>query len=81
MAEQIEAGRAAGTITEDLHPYSIAQAIAHCVANLEPLQQSAQAASRAWRTRDLSAFVEFMEHEIAIRSREEMTPRRSIWPF
>jgi glycosyltransferase involved in cell wall biosynthesis len=43
MAEQIEAGRAAGTIFEDLEPDSIARAIARCVVDLKSLQQSAPA--------------------------------------
>jgi glycosyltransferase involved in cell wall biosynthesis len=69
MAEQIEAGRAAGTIFEDLQPASIAQAIARCIADLKPLQQSAQAMSIEWRKKFcLSAFVDFMEEQIALRS-------------
>jgi glycosyltransferase involved in cell wall biosynthesis len=68
MAEQIEAGRAAGTISEDLRPESFAAAIALCVAGLERMRQSAQALSSEWRTRDLSAFVDFMERQIALRS-------------
>jgi glycosyltransferase involved in cell wall biosynthesis len=69
MAEQIQAGHAAGTIFEDLQPDSIARAIARCVANLEPLRQSAQALSGDWRKNTcLSAFVDRMEQQIALRS-------------
>jgi glycosyltransferase involved in cell wall biosynthesis len=69
LAEQIEAGRAAGTIFDDLHPDSIAQAIGRCVAELEALQQSARALSGPWRQRvSLTAFVDFMEEQIALRS-------------
>jgi glycosyltransferase involved in cell wall biosynthesis len=81
MAEQITAGRAAGTISEDLRPDSIARAIARCVAELEPLQQSAQAVSSEWRKRDLSFFVDFVETEVALRSQDGRPPRRSFWPF
>ncbi|HYM59280.1 MAG TPA: glycosyltransferase [Thermoanaerobaculia bacterium] len=66
MAAQIEAGRAAGTIFDELQPDSIAQAIARCVADLESLQESAQALSSAWRAANsLSAFVDLMEGRIA----------------
>jgi glycosyltransferase involved in cell wall biosynthesis len=69
MAEQIAAGRAAGTIFEELQPDAIARAIARCVAELQPLQQSAQALSIEWRKKVcLSAFVDFMEEQIALRS-------------
>ena len=80
MAEQIEAGRAAGTIFEELQPDSIARAIARCVADLEVLRQSAQALSSAWRrTLSLSAFVDLMETRIALRSHGDKPPRRSWW--
>jgi glycosyltransferase involved in cell wall biosynthesis len=69
MAEQIEAGYAAGKIFEDLEPDSIARAIARCVIELESLQTSAQALSIEWRKRIcLSAFVDCMEAQIALRS-------------
>ncbi len=69
MAEQIEAGRAVGTIFEDLKAESIAQALACCVANLGPLRQSAQAKSIEWRKKFcLSAFVDYLEEQIALRS-------------
>jgi len=69
MATQIEAGRAAGTIFEDLDPNSIARAIARCVVDLKSLQHSAQALSIEWRKKAcLSAFVDFMEEQIALRS-------------
>jgi glycosyltransferase involved in cell wall biosynthesis len=69
MAEQIEAGRAAGTIFEDLQPDSIASAIARCVADLPALRESAAELSVGWRkTTGLSAFVDFMEEKIALRS-------------
>jgi glycosyltransferase involved in cell wall biosynthesis len=80
MAEQIEAGRAAGTIFEDLQPDSIARAIARCVTDLESLQQSAQALSSAWRrTVSLSAFVDLMETQIALRSQDDKPTRRPWW--
>lgn len=70
MAEQIEAGRAAGTISEDLEPDSIVRAIARCVADLKSLQQSAQALSLEWRNKgSISAFVDLMEDQIAFRAR------------
>lgn len=65
MAEQIEAGRAAGVIFDDLQPDSIAKAIAYCVNNLKPLQQSAQELSTEWRKKtSLSAFVDFIENKL-----------------
>ncbi len=80
MAEQVEAGRAAGTIFEDLQPDSVARAIARCVADLESLQQSAQARSTEWRrTVSLSAFVDLMEMQIALRSQDDKPARRSWW--
>ena len=80
MAEQIESGRAAGTIFEDLQPDSIARAIARCVADLESLQQSAQAVSSMWRrTVSLSAFVDLMETQIALRSKDDKPKRLSWW--
>jgi glycosyltransferase involved in cell wall biosynthesis len=82
LAQQIEAGRAAGTIFDDLEPASIAEAIARCVADLEPLTRSAQALSPAWR-RDVSlpAFVDLMEGAIAERARQEDGPNRARWPW
>jgi glycosyltransferase involved in cell wall biosynthesis len=81
MAGEIEAGRAAGTISEDLSPDSIARAIASCVAELEPLRQSARAVSTGWKARDLSAFVDFLDAQIALRARSERPRRRSWWQF
>jgi glycosyltransferase involved in cell wall biosynthesis len=80
MAEQVEAGRAAGTIFEELQPDSIARAIARCVADLESLQQSAQARSSTWRkTVSLSAFVDLMETQIALRVQDDKPASRSWW--
>jgi glycosyltransferase involved in cell wall biosynthesis len=72
LAEQIDAGRAAGTIFNDLEPGSIADAIATSASELEPLTRSAQALSSEWRrTVSLSAFVDLMETTIAARSAAE----------
>lgn len=80
MAGQIESGRAAGTIFENLQPDSIARAIARCVTDLESLQQSAQALSSAWRrTVSLSAFVDLMETQIALRAQDDKPTRRWWW--
>jgi len=69
MAEQIAAGHAAGTIIDDLEPDSIARAIAHCVADLESLRRSAQTLSIEWRNKGgISAFVDLMEQQIALRA-------------
>jgi hypothetical protein len=69
MAEQIEAGRAAGTIFEDLEPDCIARAIARCVVDLKSFQQLAQALSIEWRNKSgISAFVDLMEDKIAFRA-------------
>jgi glycosyltransferase involved in cell wall biosynthesis len=69
LAEQIESGRAAGIVTDDLQPESIARAIARCVAELEPLTRAAQAKSDAWRkTQSLPAFVDLVEQELARRA-------------
>ncbi|MET0622055.1 MAG: glycosyltransferase [Pyrinomonadaceae bacterium] len=70
MAEQIEAGRAAGVISEELRPDSVADAIARCVRDLESLRQSALDKSAGWRkTTGLTAFVDFVEEQLARRSR------------
>jgi glycosyltransferase involved in cell wall biosynthesis len=69
MAEQIDAGLAAGTIFEDLRPGSIARAIGRCVEDLMTMQQAAQTLSIEWRKNScLSAFVDFIEEQITIRS-------------
>jgi glycosyltransferase involved in cell wall biosynthesis len=82
MAEQIEAGRAAGTIADDEQPESLARAIARCVSDLETYRRSAEAVSDAWRrTISLPAFVDLVEAQIARRSLDEAPVRRSFWPF
>ncbi len=82
MSEQIEAGRAAGTIFDDLDPDSIAEAIGRCVADLESLRRLAASLSAEWRrATSLPAFVDFVEREIAMLSGEEPPIRRSFWPF
>jgi glycosyltransferase involved in cell wall biosynthesis len=69
MAQQIEAGRAAGSISEDLRPDSVARAVADCVRHLESLRQSALTKSAAWRkTTGIPAFVDFVEEQLARRS-------------
>lgn len=81
MAEQIDAGRAAGTIFEDLRPDSIARAIASCVEHLESLRRSAQALSSEWRrTSSLPAFVDFVETQMTLRSQDEKPARWFLWP-
>jgi glycosyltransferase involved in cell wall biosynthesis len=78
MAEQVEAGRAAGVVFEDLHPDSIARAIAHCVVNLKQLQESAQILSFEWRRKSgIAAFVDFMEEHIALRNAALLPIRKS----
>jgi glycosyltransferase involved in cell wall biosynthesis len=68
MAQQVEAGRAAGVVFEHLDAQCIAQAIAHCVANLDSLQRAAAALGDKWRQgRGTAAFVDLMETEIAAR--------------
>jgi glycosyltransferase involved in cell wall biosynthesis len=80
LAEQIEAGRAAGTIADAFDPDSIARAIARCVADLGILRQAARSVSDAWRrTSSLPAFVDFVEGEIARRIAEAPPGRRSMW--
>jgi glycosyltransferase involved in cell wall biosynthesis len=72
LAEQIEAGRAAGTIFDDLEPELITEAIARCVSELTQLTRSAQALSSAWRgTVSLPAFIDLMDATITARSGEE----------
>ncbi|MCU1245025.1 MAG: glycosyl transferase group 1 [Acidobacteria bacterium] len=78
LAEQIEAGRAAGTIADSHEPEAIARAIARCVSELEVFRRKAAAVSDAWRrTVSLSAFVDVVEAEIARRAAEEPPVRRS----
>jgi glycosyltransferase involved in cell wall biosynthesis len=68
LAQQIEGGRAAGTIF-DLEPDSVARAVARCVDRLEPLTRSAEALAPAWRrTMSLPAFVDLIETSIADRA-------------
>ncbi len=80
MAEQIEAGRAAGTIAEDLAPESIARAVAQCVADLDAQRQMAASVSAAWRqTVSLSAFVDLIDALIANRAQDEPRVRRGFF--
>ncbi len=82
MARQIEAGRVAGVVAEDLQPESIARAVAQCVANLGTLTRSARALSAAWREQvSLPAFVDQVEAEIAKRAQTEKPARRWWWPW
>ena len=72
MAEHIEAGRAAGVIAQDLRPDSFANAVAQCVADIDRLRSSARALSTEWRRKvSLSAFVDLIEAEVALRSRAQ----------
>jgi glycosyltransferase involved in cell wall biosynthesis len=81
MAEQVAAGRAAGVIAGNVQPESFARAVAHCVANLATLTQSARAVSAAWRKKmSLPAFVDQVEAEIARRAQTEKPARRWWWP-
>jgi hypothetical protein len=82
MAEQVAAGRAAGTIADDGQPESYAHAIARCVANLDEHRRAAAAASDAWRrTGSLTAFLDFVDAQLAERSHREAPRRRPLWPF
>ena len=77
MAQQIEAGRAAGAVSEVLRPDCFAVAVAHCVRHLEPLRRSALDKSAAWRrTTGVTAFVDFVEEQLARRSGGRTTPHR-----
>ena len=77
MAQQIEAGRAAGAISEDVRPDTFASAIARCIRDLEPLRQSALARSAEWRkTTGIPAFVDFVEEQLARRSGGPTLPSR-----
>lgn len=79
MAEQIEAGRAAGAIADELRPEPFARAIAACVAALAPLRQQAQSASAEWRrTVSMPAFVDFVEAQIAAREPHLSQRRRFL---
>ena len=70
LGDQIEAGRAAGAVFDELEPEAIADAILRCATDLESLTQSANAMARAWR-RDVSlpAFINLMDATIEERSR------------
>ena len=82
MAEQIEAGRAAGVIADGEAPESYARAIARCVADLGAFRRAAESVSDAWRrTVSLSAFIDQLEAEIARRAAEEPPRRRRFWLF
>lgn len=82
MAAQLAAGRAAGVIADDETPEAYARAIARCVADLDALRRSAESVSDAWRaTVSLSAFIDQIEGEIALRAAEEPPRRRRFWPF
>ncbi len=62
MAEQLEAGHAAGVVSGDVRAESFARAIARCMDELESLQQRARAKSGAWRKLvSLEAFIDQLE--------------------
>lgn len=72
MAQQIESGRAAGVVFDDLEPECIARAIAQCVANLDALQRTAAGLSGPWRDGSgIAGFVKLMEGRIAAREAAE----------
>ncbi len=76
LAQQIESGRAVGVVCDDRTPEAIADAIAGCVADLEPLTRSARDLIAAWREYvSVPAFVDVMKAAIATRSGE----RRRWW--
>jgi glycosyltransferase involved in cell wall biosynthesis len=70
MAEQIAAGRAAGIVFDALTPEAIADAVHRCVSDLPAFRRSAHEKIAAWRNNvSVSAFVDVMEREIAVRAR------------
>lgn len=80
LAQQIDAGRAAGTIAGDHTPDSIARAIAQCVEHLDAHRASAERVRDAFKNANsMAAFIDFVETTIA--SRAVPRPKRSFWPF
>lgn len=68
MAQQIDAGRAAGVIFDELDADSIAAAIARCVANLPALRAAAARLAPAWRSGGgIAGFMDALERQITAR--------------
>jgi glycosyltransferase involved in cell wall biosynthesis len=69
LARQIEEGRAAGIVCDDLCPAGYARGIAECVANLPKLTTEARARSTEWRESvNMSRFIDIVEQEIERRA-------------
>lgn len=80
LAEQIEAGRAAGVIAEDERPESFARAIAKCVADLDSFTRLAQTKSAAWRAEvSQTTYFDRVEAELAKRSADRKPARRFLF--
>jgi len=69
MAEQIENGRAAGVIAEDVTAEAFARAIARCVAELPALRERARVLSEEWRRGGVASFLDYVDAQIANRQR------------
>jgi glycosyltransferase involved in cell wall biosynthesis len=88
LGEQIEEGRAAGVAYGDLEPEreesreieAAAEAVALALADLEPLRARARALAPAWRrAHSPRRFLDWLEGEIAERSRTERSGHRRSW--
>jgi hypothetical protein len=72
MSQQIQTGRAAGVVFDELEPASIARAVRSCVKDLCELQAQAQALSGAWRKQTgMDAFLDFVERQVSLRARRQ----------
>ncbi|HVT59525.1 MAG TPA: glycosyltransferase [Thermoanaerobaculia bacterium] len=75
MAEQVEAGVAAGMVFAELDPEAIAAALAACVADLPQLATQARERAPAWaRTQTITSFLDWVEDEITLRGRAAGAP-------
>jgi glycosyltransferase involved in cell wall biosynthesis len=76
LAEQVEAGAAAGVVYPGDAPEDVAAAIAGCIADLPALASQARERAAAWRrSHSLEPFLDWFERQIAVRQAEEPVAR------
>ncbi len=85
LAEQVEAGAAAGVIYEGDTPAAVAAGLERCIADLPALRALARERAPAWRrSQSMEPFLDWFEREIALRQAEEPAHERlysRVWAW
>jgi glycosyltransferase involved in cell wall biosynthesis len=77
LAEQVEAGAAAGVVYEGDTPAAVAAGLERCLADLPALRALAHERAPAWRrSHSMEPFLDWFEREIARRQTEEPAGER-----